>query len=97
MKEISVNEDIIPLGKFKARAAQIIKELSRRGNTMVITQNGKPACVVMSPVEFDRLRQRQAFLEAVARGIQDVEAGRVVSDEELGKRLDAEFGPLDER
>ena len=34
------------------------------------------------------------ILEAVAQGMADVQAGRVISDEELGERLDAELGPL---
>jgi len=95
MKPLMVSEDILPLGEFKARAARILKDLPGRGNPLVITQNGRPACVVMSPDEFDRMRERQAFLEAVARGLADVKAGRVISDEELQKQLDAEFGPLE--
>jgi prevent-host-death family protein len=95
MKPLNVSEDIIPLGQFKARAARIIKDLAKRGNPLVITQNGRPACVVMSPAEFDHMRERQAFLIAVAQGLADVEAGRVISDEELRKQLDAEFGPLE--
>lgn len=45
--------------------------------------------------EFDRMRERQAFLEAVAQGLADVQTGRVISDDELRKQLDAEFGPLE--
>jgi len=93
MKPLSVSEDIIPLGQFKARAARIIKDIAKRGNPLVITQNGRPACVVMSPAEFDRMRERQVFLAAVAQGLADVEAGRVISDEELHRQLDSEFGP----
>jgi prevent-host-death family protein len=95
MKRLSVSEDIIPLGEFKARAASIINDLRKRRNPLVITQNGRPACVLMSTAEFDLMRERQAFLEAVADGLADVKAGRVISDEELRKRLDAEFGPVD--
>ncbi len=93
MKPLMVSEDILPLGEFKARAASILKELPRRENPLVITQNGRPACVVMSPEYFDRMRQRSAFLDAIADGLADVEAGRVISDEQLGAALDAEFGP----
>jgi len=95
MKHLVISEDILPLGEFKARAARILKDLPERRSPLVITQNGRPACVVMSPEEFDRMRERQAFLEAVAQGLADVRAGRVVSDEELGKTLDAELGPLE--
>ena len=95
MKPLMVSEDILPLGEFKARAASILSDLPERRNPLVITQNGRPACVVMSPAEFDRMRERQAFLEAVAQGLADVQAGRTISDEELAKQIDAEFGPLD--
>jgi prevent-host-death family protein len=95
MKTLSVSEDIIPLGEFKARAARVLKDLRERGNTLVITQNGRPACVVMAPAEYDRIREREGFLEAVAQGMADIEAGRVTSDDELGERLDTELGRLE--
>lgn len=96
MKPLNVSQDIIPLGEFKARAAGILRELGQRRNPMVITQNGRPACVVMSPAEFDRMRERQAFLEAVAQGLAGLDAGQAMDDEDLGQVLDAEFGPLAE-
>lgn len=95
MKSMRISEDIIPLGEFKAQAASIIKQLHEHGKTLVITQNGRPACVVMSPAEFDIMRERQAFLEAVAAGLGDAEAGRVVADEQLQHQLDKEFGTLE--
>jgi predicted transcriptional regulator len=39
--------------------------------------------------------ERERFVEAVEEGLADAEAGRVISDEELGRLLDEEFGPLD--
>lgn len=49
----------------------------------MITQNGKPAAVLLSPEEFDRLTERDRFMAAVRHGLADVEAGRVVDDEDL--------------
>ena len=88
------SKDTLPLSEFKARMARILRELRSRRSPLVVTRNGRPVCVVMSPEEFDRMRERQAFLEAIASGLADVQAGRVVSDEDLGRHLDAEFGPL---
>ena len=65
MKPLKISEDIVPLGEFKAKATSIIKALPGRRNPLVITQNGRPACVVMSPMEFDRMREREAFLDAL--------------------------------
>jgi len=53
----------------------------------VITQNGKPAGVLLSPAEFDRLVERERFLTDVAAGIADLDAGRTVTTKELERRL----------
>jgi PHD/YefM family antitoxin component YafN of YafNO toxin-antitoxin module len=54
----------------------------------VITQNGKPAGVLVSPTEYDRLTERQRFLESVALGLADAEAGRTMDSKELLRRLE---------
>jgi len=36
------------------------------------------------------------FVAAVQEGLDDLEAGRVLGDDELGRRLDARFGPVTE-
>lgn len=42
----------------------------------MITKNGRAAAVVMSPSGFDALQARQRFVEDVARGLADIDAGR---------------------
>jgi len=87
MGELSVSEDIVPLGEFKAHAGQLLRRVRGSHQPLVITQNGHPAGVVLSPVEFDRLRERQRFLESVAAGLADAEAGRVVDRATLTEAL----------
>lgn len=87
MRSIHVSEDIVPLGEFKAHAARLLKALGQSGQSLIVTQNGRPAAVVMSPAEFDRMRERQRFLESVATGLADSEAGRVLTKEELLQSL----------
>ena len=79
MKNINISSDIVPVGEFKSRLAYFLKEIQEKGNTLVITQNGKPAGVLLSPVEFDGLRQSKQFIESVARGLSDSEKGEVFS------------------
>jgi len=80
-------EDIIPIAELKAHLSEVVRGLDERGRPLVITLNGKPAAVVMSPREFDRLSYRERFLEAVHEGLADASAGRSISDEELGRRV----------
>lgn len=55
---MNVSEDIIPLGEFKSKAAKVLKQLHETGRPIVVTQNGRPAAVLLTPEEFDRLSER---------------------------------------
>jgi prevent-host-death family protein len=94
MKRMQISQDIVPLGQFKVHASAMLRRLRESRRPMVITQSGKPAAVVLTPEEFDRLCEQQQFVASVRRGLADAKAGRVVSDAELERNLDAEFGPL---
>lgn len=92
MKPIQVSQDIIPLAAFKARVSQVFRTLHDSQRSVIVTLNGKPAGVLVSPEEFDRLQERQAFLGAVKEGLSDVRARRVVSDSVLHRELRKRFG-----
>ena len=89
MKPMRVSDGIVPIGEFKAQAARWLRRLSDRGRPVVITQNGRPAGVLISPSAFDRLQERQLFLESIAAGVADADAGRVMDAKELRRRLAA--------
>ena len=76
MKPISVTNDIIPIAEFKAGISKWFKTLQKSGHPLIITQNGKPAGVLLSPDEYDELVYRKSFLDSVDRGIADTESGR---------------------
>jgi prevent-host-death family protein len=77
MRTVRVSEDIVPVSDFKAQAAEWLKRVAETGQPIVITQNGKAAGVLLSPVQFDRLTERARFIEAIDAGLADSEAGRV--------------------
>ena len=83
MKNLSILNDFIPVGEFKARMALYLKMIQEKGNSLVLTQNGKPAGVLLSPAEFDELRQTKLFVESVARGFSDSEKGDVLTTDQL--------------
>jgi prevent-host-death family protein len=84
MSNLQISEDILPLGQFKAHASKLLKSINSSNRSIVITQNGKPAAVVLSPGEFDRLNAQARFISAVQQGLNDEEqAGRVIDDNEL--------------
>ena len=39
MRDINAAEGIVPLGEFKAKATRILRDLSKRDEPLIITQN----------------------------------------------------------
>ncbi|MFT5432819.1 MAG: prevent-host-death family protein [Myxococcota bacterium] len=91
MKPISIQDDIVPIGQFKTHASRIVRGMRETGRPVVITQNGKPAGVLISPEAFDRFTERERFVAAVHEGLADSDAGRTISDEELTAHFQRRF------
>lgn len=87
MRNILVANDIIPVGKFKSGLAKYLKEIQNKRNSIIITQNGKPAGVLISPSEFDELRQTKLFIDSISRGLSNSEKGEVLSTSQLRNEL----------
>jgi antitoxin YefM len=87
MKTISVTNDIVPIAEFKAGISRCFKDLQNSGHPLIITQNGKPAGVLLSPKDYDELVYRTSFLDSVNRGISDVENKRTYSAKEIKAAL----------
>ncbi len=95
MKDLQISEDILPVGEFKTQASRVLRRLQKTKRPFVITQNGRPAAVLLTPEEFDRLNAHARFIEAVDEGLADSNAGRLIDDAELTRELDETLGPLD--
>ena len=65
----------------------MLHEVQNSNRPLVITQNGKAAAVLISPTDFDLLTEQVRFVDAVKRGLTDVQNGRVLPDEDLDKEL----------
>jgi len=87
MRDITISNDIIPVGQFKSGLAKYLKEIQEKKNFLIITQNGKPAGVLISPSEFDELRQTKLFIDSISGGLSDSEKGEKYTTSQLKKEL----------
>ena len=87
MRPINISQNIVSLSDFKNKASKMLHEIQSSRRPLVITQNRKAAAVLISPSDFDLLAEQARFVEAVQRGLEDVQNGRVLPDEDLGKEL----------
>ena len=88
MKRLNISNEIVPIGEFKSSLSKWLKNIQNTGHPLVITQNGRPAGVLLSPSEYDELVYKRHFLDSVNRGLSDAESGNVYSTQELKKELD---------
>ena len=93
MKNLNIARDIVPIGELKPQASAVITSVREEDRQVVVTQNGRPAAVILSPATYDSLMESRRFAEALRQGLADSEAGRMVEDEALDEILDRELGP----
>ena len=87
MRTFNVSDDIIPIGEFKTRISKWLKTINQTKHPLIITQNGRPAGVLLSPSEYDELVHRRLFLNSVNRRLSDIESGNVYNTKELKEEL----------
>ena len=91
MKPVQVAKDIVPLAEFKAHSATWLERVRASGQPVIITQNGKPAAVMISPEEFDRFQHQSTELVRgeIRAAEADITAGKVYSTSEVEAHLEA--------
>ncbi|RMH64331.1 MAG: type II toxin-antitoxin system Phd/YefM family antitoxin [Calditrichaeota bacterium] len=85
--KLNVSTDIIPIGEFKSQMSKWLNTAKKTGHPLIITQNGKPAAVVLSPEEFDKMKYTERFINSVNQGLADITAGDIFDSEQLKKEL----------
>jgi prevent-host-death family protein len=92
MRPLQVEQDILPIAQFKAHVSELVQRVKKERRPLVVTVNGSAAAVVIPAADFDEQRYTQYVRERVRAGLADVEAGRVISDKQLERRLKARYG-----
>jgi prevent-host-death family protein len=72
---------------LKRRATELIAEIDRDKQPIMITHRGLPSAYLVDVETFELQQRRIELLEAIARGERDVAEGHVVSQKEAKRRL----------
>jgi prevent-host-death family protein len=87
MRKLNVAEDIVPIADFKTHASEYVRNMRRTHRPMVITQNGRPAAVVLTPEDFEALGYREFVKAKIRAGIESAEKGPNRPIEEVAARV----------
>ena len=84
---------IIPFSEARAEFSELLDEIGARHEHVVVTRNGRPAAVVLSPEEYEVIEETlevlgdDEALAALRESDEDVRAGRLFSLEEIKREL----------
>ena len=79
----------LPLSEAKARLSELVAEIERTDDELVITRNGRPAAVLVSADEFDswrethEIRRDPDLMRQIRRGLSQLERGDSSTFEEV--------------
>jgi prevent-host-death family protein len=72
---------------LKRKATELLAQLDRHREPILITQHGKPAAYLVDVEAYEALERRIALLEGIARGERAIDEGRVISHAEAKERM----------
>ncbi len=71
------SDRIRPISYLKAHAADIVRDLRRRREPFIITQNGEARLVVQDVESYEQTQETLALLKILALGNRQIEQGLV--------------------
>jgi prevent-host-death family protein len=84
---MKLSRQIRPISYLKAHAAEIVRNLAKQQEPMVITQNGEAKVVIQDIESYEQTQHTMALLKILALGMRQVEEGNVLPAEDVIKRL----------
>ena len=80
---------IVPVTDLRQDAAGVLKRLKKSQDPLVITQRGRAAAILLSLDAYERSQQEREILRLLARGENEIAAGRAYSLDSVMKEADA--------
>jgi len=89
MTRILVMSETLPLAEIKAHLSEIVDRVEREHERVILTRNGRPAAVIMSPADLEALEDTLELLsdpqalKEIKAGRADIASDRVITADEL--------------
>lgn len=72
---------------LKRQATEILNQLERDREPILITQHGVPSAYLVDIETFETLQRRMTLFEGIARGEKAIEEGRAVTHKQARRRM----------
>ena len=86
------SSQVKPISYLKANAAEVLLQLAKQREPLVITQNGEARAVIQDVASYEETQETLALLKVLALGNREIEAGKVKPVADVVARLRARHG-----
>jgi prevent-host-death family protein len=84
---MTLSGQIKPISYLKAHASEIVRNLAKHQEPLIITQNGEAKAVVQDIASYEQIQETMALLKILSLGARQVEEGKVQPAAEVIDRL----------
>ena len=84
---MNLSDRIKPISYLKAHASEIVRNMGKQHEPMIITQNGKAKVVMQDIISYEQTQETMALLKILALGNRQIEEGKAESAAEVIARL----------
>jgi prevent-host-death family protein len=84
---VKLADRIKPISYIKAHAAEVIRDLTKEGEPLIITQNGEAKAVIQDIASYEQTQETMALLKILALGNRQIEEGKVEPVADVFRRL----------
>jgi len=84
---MSLSSQIKPISYLKAHASEIVRNIGKQQEPLIITQNGEAKAVVQDIESYEQTQEAMALLKILALGSRQIEDGKVQPAADVIKRL----------
>jgi prevent-host-death family protein len=74
---MSLSSQIKPISYLKAHASEIVRNIGKQQEPLIITQNGEAKAVVQDIKSYEQTQEAMALLKILALGSRQIEEGKV--------------------
>jgi prevent-host-death family protein len=84
---IELDQDIQPVSEFRKNAASFIDRIQKENRSIVLTQHGKSAAVLVGVSEYQRMIDKLDKMEDLLEAERQITRGEVFSHEEAKQKI----------
>jgi prevent-host-death family protein len=82
------SESVLPFSDLNQQTQRLVEQVQATKRPLIIVRDGQSAAVLVEAQEYEQQTRRLALMERIARGKQDIAAGRTHTQEEVEALLD---------